>query len=222
MKSGVLVKYKDLLPITPETPLFSLGEGDTPLVRCEALEKEIVKRKQHLHVLQQSRAEFLCPYRIGQVVQDTRGHRAVVTGIYALLFGDGYELEGRYLLKSGKKSDKTRTLHWFDDWHAAEVLLGAEGPTAEKEKQFPIGRPYRLGPPGDFDHISAIQLVQIQIPAVRITYIFGVRRESQALRPIRHRQVHFLDRVSFDRHNAVSILVFWGLDTGDQNESSVS
>ncbi len=40
MKAGVLVKYKDFLPITPETPLFSLGEGDTPLVRCGQLEKK--------------------------------------------------------------------------------------------------------------------------------------------------------------------------------------
>jgi threonine synthase len=41
MKSGVLVKYKDFLPVTFNTPLLSLGEGDTPLVRCETLEKEI-------------------------------------------------------------------------------------------------------------------------------------------------------------------------------------
>ncbi len=41
MKSGVLISYKDFLPITSNTPLFSLGEGDTPLVRCHALEKEI-------------------------------------------------------------------------------------------------------------------------------------------------------------------------------------
>jgi len=41
MKPGVLAKYKDFLPITPDTPLFSLGEGDTPLVRCRGLEKEI-------------------------------------------------------------------------------------------------------------------------------------------------------------------------------------
>ena len=41
MKPGVLVKYKDFLPITPDTPLFSLGEGDTPLVRCRGLEEEI-------------------------------------------------------------------------------------------------------------------------------------------------------------------------------------
>ena len=40
MKTGVLVKYKDFLPVTPETPLFSLGEGDTPLVRCGELEKK--------------------------------------------------------------------------------------------------------------------------------------------------------------------------------------
>lgn len=41
MKPGVLNRYKDLLPVTPKTPLFSMGEGDTPLVRCGRLEKEI-------------------------------------------------------------------------------------------------------------------------------------------------------------------------------------
>ncbi len=41
VKTGVLYKYKDLLPITPKTPLFSLGEGDTPLVRCDQLAREI-------------------------------------------------------------------------------------------------------------------------------------------------------------------------------------
>jgi len=40
VKTGVLVKYKDFLPVTSKTPLFSLGEGDTPLVRCGALEKQ--------------------------------------------------------------------------------------------------------------------------------------------------------------------------------------
>ncbi len=41
MKLGVLEKYRDFLPVTANTPLFSLGEGDTPLVRCAKLEKEI-------------------------------------------------------------------------------------------------------------------------------------------------------------------------------------
>jgi len=40
MKNGVLARYRDLLPVTPDTPLFSLGEGDTPLIRCPALENE--------------------------------------------------------------------------------------------------------------------------------------------------------------------------------------
>jgi len=41
MKPGVLYRYKDFLPITTKTPLFTLGEGDTPLVRCQRLEKEL-------------------------------------------------------------------------------------------------------------------------------------------------------------------------------------
>ncbi len=41
MKSGVLKRYRDQLPITMDTPVFSLGEGDTPLVRSNRLEKEI-------------------------------------------------------------------------------------------------------------------------------------------------------------------------------------
>ncbi len=41
IKHGVLARYKEFLPVTPDTPLFSLGEGDTPLVRCERLEREI-------------------------------------------------------------------------------------------------------------------------------------------------------------------------------------
>jgi len=40
MKSRVLDRYKDFLPVTSKTPLFSLGEGDTPLVKCSELEKE--------------------------------------------------------------------------------------------------------------------------------------------------------------------------------------
>ncbi|MBI4285547.1 MAG: threonine synthase [Chloroflexi bacterium] len=40
-KPGVLARYKDYLPITAQTPFFSLGEGDTPLVRCPNLGAEI-------------------------------------------------------------------------------------------------------------------------------------------------------------------------------------
>jgi threonine synthase len=32
-----LIQYKNYLPVTAKTPLFSIGEGDTPLVRCDKL-----------------------------------------------------------------------------------------------------------------------------------------------------------------------------------------
>jgi len=41
MKQGVLARYRDFLPLTPDTPIITLGEGDTPLVRSRTLEKEL-------------------------------------------------------------------------------------------------------------------------------------------------------------------------------------
>ncbi|MBM3173220.1 MAG: threonine synthase, partial [Chloroflexi bacterium] len=41
MIEGVLSRYRNFLPITPQTPIITLGEGDTPLVRSVVLEKEI-------------------------------------------------------------------------------------------------------------------------------------------------------------------------------------
>jgi threonine synthase len=40
MKAGVLFRYGEYLPLTPNTPLFTIGEGDTPLVKCERLAQE--------------------------------------------------------------------------------------------------------------------------------------------------------------------------------------
>ncbi len=41
MKQGVLVRYRDFLPVTSKTPMLTLGEGDTPLVRSQRLEAEV-------------------------------------------------------------------------------------------------------------------------------------------------------------------------------------
>jgi threonine synthase len=41
MSIGVLHRYKELLPVTDATPLLTLGEGDTPLVRSNRLGKEL-------------------------------------------------------------------------------------------------------------------------------------------------------------------------------------
>jgi threonine synthase len=38
--NGLLSRYRDFLPITPNTPALSLGEGNTPLVAAPALSKE--------------------------------------------------------------------------------------------------------------------------------------------------------------------------------------
>ena len=41
MGVGVLAKYSHFLPVTPASPRITLGEGDTPLLRSQSLEKEI-------------------------------------------------------------------------------------------------------------------------------------------------------------------------------------
>ena len=41
MKQGVLIRYRDLLPVTSQTPMITLGEGETPLLRSRQIEKEI-------------------------------------------------------------------------------------------------------------------------------------------------------------------------------------
>ena len=41
MGSGVLTTYRDLLPVTDATPMITLGEGDTPLVKSNRLAAEL-------------------------------------------------------------------------------------------------------------------------------------------------------------------------------------
>lgn len=41
MLRNILIRYKDFLPVTSGTPLVTLGEGGTPLVRSVNLEKEL-------------------------------------------------------------------------------------------------------------------------------------------------------------------------------------
>ena len=40
MGQGVLSQYKEFLPVTPNTPMLTMGEGDTPLVRSRHLGDE--------------------------------------------------------------------------------------------------------------------------------------------------------------------------------------
>ncbi|MEW6034891.1 MAG: pyridoxal-phosphate dependent enzyme, partial [Chloroflexota bacterium] len=38
---SILERYRQFLPLTPATPLITMGEADTPLVRSRRLEKEL-------------------------------------------------------------------------------------------------------------------------------------------------------------------------------------
>ena len=40
-EKGILARYREFLPLTPQTPMITLGEGDTPLIRSRQIEKEI-------------------------------------------------------------------------------------------------------------------------------------------------------------------------------------
>ena len=41
MITGVLERYREYLPVTDKTPIFTLGEGDTPLVKSESIAEEV-------------------------------------------------------------------------------------------------------------------------------------------------------------------------------------
>jgi len=40
MRQGVLERYREFLPVTDRTPIITIGEGDTPLIRSRVIEKE--------------------------------------------------------------------------------------------------------------------------------------------------------------------------------------
>ncbi|MBN1177336.1 MAG: threonine synthase [Dehalococcoidales bacterium] len=47
MKKGVISQYKKYLPVTSKTPVFTIGEGDTPLVRCDKLAEKYGCKEVH-------------------------------------------------------------------------------------------------------------------------------------------------------------------------------
>ena len=39
---GVLARYGEFLPVTDDTPMLTLGEGDTPLVRLSRIGRGLI------------------------------------------------------------------------------------------------------------------------------------------------------------------------------------
>ena len=42
-RGALIERYRELLPVTSETPIISLKEGGTPLLRARAVEKECAR-----------------------------------------------------------------------------------------------------------------------------------------------------------------------------------
>ncbi|MER3403768.1 MAG: threonine synthase, partial [Chloroflexota bacterium] len=45
---GIIARYREFLPVTPQTPLITLGEGNTPLVPAERLAEMVGCRAVYL------------------------------------------------------------------------------------------------------------------------------------------------------------------------------
>ena len=83
------------------------------------LEHDIKSLQERLYELRKKRANFLCPFTIGQRVKNKTGEVAIVTGIRA--GWGGYEMVGRYLRKNGEPGKSVRELYSFGEWSAQEA-----------------------------------------------------------------------------------------------------
>ncbi len=86
---------------------------DTDIVATEKVERDVRSR---LNQLLQERAEYLCPFKVGQQLVNKRGKKAVITRIGSEGYGDGYRLTGRSLKANGKPGAKERRLYEWDGW----------------------------------------------------------------------------------------------------------
>lgn len=50
IKQGIIRKYRGFLPAIKEEHIVTLGEGDTPLIRAESIERELLRFKAYLKV----------------------------------------------------------------------------------------------------------------------------------------------------------------------------
>lgn len=86
------------------------------------LEHRIEELKEELNHVKQLKAEFICPYKIGQIMIGRRKQRAQITEVKPSLRLRGYETWGRNILKDGSSGVVIREL--YDDWKPEEVDNG--------------------------------------------------------------------------------------------------
>ena len=79
------------------------------------LEADLKRLHNELGILNQRKADFLCPYEIGQVMVDERSKRAKITNI-SLDWGGNYRLTAHYVLKDGTIGKQPHRLYNFGGW----------------------------------------------------------------------------------------------------------
>ena len=84
--------------------------------RIAELEDEITVRETELKDLRQQRADYYCPFKVGDVLIDRHGKKCVLTRISAGYFGDGYRLRGRNIKKDGALGLRVNSLYDWDEW----------------------------------------------------------------------------------------------------------
>ena len=86
-------------------------EYDDDIARLRTEEAELHLR---LQGLEQLRAEVLCPFKVGDILTNQAGLRAIVKTISAGVFHD-YEMRGARLRKDGSEG-RMMTLYNWDNW----------------------------------------------------------------------------------------------------------
>ena len=78
------------------------------------LEEEQKRIGAELSEANQRKADFLCPYKVGDILVDKKGRQARVAKIYPGYMG--YHVKLQYILKSGKEGLVTHKLYVLDGW----------------------------------------------------------------------------------------------------------
>jgi hypothetical protein len=73
-----------------------------------------------LDSLLQRKAEYLCPFKVGDTLVSEKGRKVVVTRIMDHYLLCGYRLFGKLTLASGKVSDSQHEL-WQAEWDNAKL-----------------------------------------------------------------------------------------------------
>ena len=85
---------------------------DQEIAELDSQRKGIVAR---LSILRQNRAESLCPFKVGDLMNDNRGRKAKITDISPGYFSTDFELSGNRIKKDGTEGRDMRLYDW-DNW----------------------------------------------------------------------------------------------------------